>query len=316
MPSESRSRVKPTTLRPGDTVGIVAPASNIKKDMLTAGCDALRELGYVPAYSDSILDKDIYFAGTVERRVREFEEMFSREDVKAVVCARGGYGSNYLLNTVDWRRIAKHPKVFVGYSDITSLLTWMTDSLGWITFHGPMAAKDFAHADGVDVESWRSALTGLGSWELSRESAAAVKPLVEGSTEGMLYGGCLSMLVASLGTPYEAHTDGTVLFMEDIGAKPYQIDRMLMQLKLAGKLDKVRGIVFGEMVDCYQVKSQDYTLEEVILRVVGDLRIPIAYGLRSGHVSRQNVTLPLGVRVALEVNSQSSQLRFLESATV
>ncbi len=316
MPSESRSRVKPATLRPGDTVGIVAPASNLRAEMLTAGCDALREFGYVPAYSDSILDKDIYFAGTVERRVREFEDLFSRDDVKAVVCARGGYGSNYLLNTVDWKGIAKHPKIFVGYSDITSLLTWMTDLLGWITFHGPMVAKDFAHADGVDIESWRSALSGLASWELSRESAAGVKPLVEGSTEGMLYGGCLSMLVASLGTPYEVHTDGTVLFMEDIGAKPYQIDRMLMQLKLAGKLDKVRGIVFGEMVDCYQVKSQDYTLEEIILRVVGDLRIPIAYGLRSGHVSRQNVTLPLGVRVALEVNSQSSQLRFLESATV
>ena len=124
------------------------------------------------------------------------------------------------------------------------------------------------------------------------------------------------MLATSLGTPYEIRTEGTILFIEDIATKPFQIDRMLMQLKLAGKFKGVRGIIFGEMLDCHQNKQQDYTLEEVMLRVVRDLGVPVAYGLRSGHVSRQNVTLPLGVRVSLKVQRQSVELRFLESATV
>ena len=140
--------------------------------------------------------------------------------------------------------------------------------------------------------------------------------LVEGRAEGVLYGGCLSMLAASLGTPHEIRTADKILFMEDVAAKPYQIDRMLMQLKLAGKLSGVRGIVFGEMLDCVQTKDQGYTLEEVILRVVGDLGIPVAFGLRSGHVSRGNVTLPIGVRASLTVGGERVRLEILESATV
>jgi muramoyltetrapeptide carboxypeptidase len=143
-----------------------------------------------------------------------------------------------------------------------------------------------------------------------------VTPLASGAGEGVLYGGCLSMLVASLGTPYEIHTAGTILFIEDIAAKPFQIDRMLMQLKLAGKLADVKGIVFGEMLDCRQDKNQTYTLEEVLLRVVGDLGIPVAYGLRSGHVSRSNITLPLGVQAALSVSGSGVELKVLERATV
>jgi muramoyltetrapeptide carboxypeptidase len=310
------TRRKPPSLRRGDTVGIVAPASNVNREMLEAGCQQLRDLGYQPFYFDSILERDLYFAGTVERRVRELEEMFLREDIRAIVCARGGYGSNYLLSKLDWPKIAVHPKIFVGYSDITSLLTWLTDEAGFVTFHGPMVAKDFVHADGVDLASWHAALSGMDAWTLGAEAAASVKPMIEGSAEGLLYGGCLSMLVASLGTPYEIRTAGTILFLEDVGTKPFQIDRMLMQLKLAGKFDDVRGILFGEMSDCAQNATQDYTLQEVILRVVGDLGVPVAHGLRSGHVSRQNVTLPLGVRVRFTVDSTAVELRFLEAATV
>jgi muramoyltetrapeptide carboxypeptidase len=139
--------------------------------------------------------------------------------------------------------------------------------------------------------------------------------MVAGQGEGILYGGCLSMLAASLGTEHEIRTAGTILFVEDVAAKPYQIDRMLVQLKLAGKLKEVRGMVFGEMIDCRQSPDQDYTLEEVILRIVDDLRIPVAFGLRSGHVSRANITLPIGVRARLTVED-SVELRILEAATV
>jgi len=214
---------------------------------------------------------------------------------------------------LDLKKIKAHPKIFVGYSDLTSLLTYFTDAVGLVTFHGPMVAKDFAHSDGVDLASWESALNGSSEWTLDLD--ADVESLVEGSGEGILYGGCLSILVASLGTPYEIRTAGTILFIEDLAAKPYQIDRMLMQLKLAGKLAGVRGIIFGEMLDCAQNKDQGYTLEEVVVRVIGDLGVPVAYGLRSGHVSRGNITLPFGVQAALRVTAGEVKLEILEAAT-
>jgi muramoyltetrapeptide carboxypeptidase len=309
------SHTKPPALQPGDTVGIIAPASNIKRELLEAGCAALRELGYKPFYFESILDKELYFAGSVERRVRELEEMFARDEVRAIVCARGGYGANYLLDRLDLQTVAAHPKIFVGYSDITTLLTYFSDAAGLITFHGPMVTKDFALADGVDLAAWEPAVTGVSPWELDLGPGSGVKALAQGSAEGVLYGGCLSMLVESLGTPYEIQTGGTILFMEDIAAKPYQIDRMLMQLKLAGKLSGVRGLVFGEMIDCMQHPDQGYTLEEIIMRIVGDLGVPVAYGLRSGHVSRRNITLPIGVRASLAVKGDGVTLKILEAAT-
>ena len=310
-----KPRRKPPALRAGDTVGIVAPASNIQREALESGCEALRSLGYKPFYFDSIFEQDLYFAGCVERRARELEEMFSRDDVRAILCARGGYGSNYLVNALDPQRIVSHPKIFLGYSDVTTLLTCFADSAGFVTFHGPMVTKDFCRPEGVDLPSLAAALTGLSHWELDLGAASGVKGLIEGEAEGILYGGCLSMLVASLGTPHEIRTDGTILFVEDVATKPFQIDRMLMHLKLAGKLNGVRGLVFGEMLDCVQTADQGYTLEEVVLRVVGDLGVPVAFGLRSGHVSRQNITLPIGVKAALRVADGGVRLNILEAAT-
>jgi muramoyltetrapeptide carboxypeptidase len=304
-------RLKPPALRRGDKVGIIAPASNIKRELLEAGCDGLRRLGYEPFYLESILERDLYFAGPTERRVRELEEMFVRDDVRAIVCARGGYGVNYLLRSIDLAKIAAHPKIFVGYSDLTTLLNWFANEGNFVTFHGPMATKDFAVASGLDLASWQSALSGEASWQIGDGSGA--KPLVAGEAEVTLYGGCLSLLVASLSTPYDIRTEGTILFIEDVAEKPYRIDRMLMHLKLAGKFAGVSGIVFGEMIDCRQSAEQDFTLEEVVLRIVGDLGIPVAFGMRSGHVSRANITLPFGVRTRLEVGSDV-KLQILESA--
>ena len=312
MSSVPPSRIKPSALRPGDRVGIAAPASNIKPELLQQGCEALRSLRYEPVYLDSIFDRDLYFAGSVERRKRELEEMFCRIDIRAILCARGGYGSNYLPLVLDPNKIVRHPKILVGYSDITTLVCCMADSANFVTFHGPMVAKDFALENGVDLASWNAALGGTAEWEIGPESGA--RPLASGVAEGVLYGGCLSMLVASIGTKHEIRTDGTILFLEDIAAKPFQIDRMLMHLKLAGKFDRVQGIIFGEMVECRQSPDQVYTLEEVVMRVVGALKVPVAFGLRSGHVSRANVTLPIGVRARLEVGGDV-RLKILEPAT-
>ena len=308
-----RRLLKPPALRSGDTVGIIAPGSPLKRELLLAGCQGLRRLGYKPFYFESILDHDLYFAGSARRRAQELEEMFEREEVRAIVCARGGYGTNYLLQELDLAKLQRHPKIFVGYSDVTTLLTWFTSAAGLVTFHGPMVTKDFAVPGGVHVPSWNAALAAASAWELTFHGGSEVKALVEGAAEGALYGGCLSMLAASLGTPFEIDTRDTILFVEDVAAKPFQIDRMLMQLKLAGKLQQVRGIVFGEMLDCIQPGGQqDYTLEEVVTRVLRNLHIPIAYGLRSGHVTRENITLPLGVRCALHASHDSVRLQLLE----
>lgn len=312
MPTSVSQLVKPPALRPGDTIGIVAPASNIQRTDLHAGCAALARAGYRTFYFDSILERDLYFAGSVARRARELEQMFERDDIRAILCARGGYGANYLLPHLDLAKLKAHPKIFIGYSDITSLLTYFLDSAGLAVFHGPMAAKDWAYDNGINLDSWQSALSRTVPWDVPLNPE--VVPLTEGEAKGTLYGGCLSILVASLGTPYAIKTAGTILFLEDVAAKPFQIDRMLMQLKLGGYFDKVRGIIFGQMLDCVQHATQDYTLQEVVRRVVGDLGIPVAFGVKSGHVASSNITLPFGVKAKLSVRGAEVALKILESA--
>lgn len=320
MPAPSADAIprrKPAALQVGDTVGIVATASPIKKDSLEAGCKTLEKMGYRPFFLPSILESDLYFAGSVQRRARELEEMFVRDEVKAILCARGGYGSNHLLAELDLKKIARHPKIFMGYSDATTLLTWFADAAQMITFHGPMLAKDFAEPNGVDVASWQAATSGLPEWRVPCDSATAI---ASGVAEGILYGGCLSMLAASLGTPYGIRTGGSILFLEDVNVKPYQLDRMFMQLKLAGNLELVRGIIFGEMLDCASTPEEAPKLQETIKRLTGNLGIPVAFGLRSGHVSSSNITLPLGVRARLKVDCQvldsKVTLTILEAACV
>ncbi len=301
--TETHNAIRPPALRTGDTVGVVAPAGPITSDALEAGCATLRAMGYNPIYLESILDRDMYFAGSAERRLSELHEMFRREEVRAIICARGGYGCNYLLPGLDIELIRSRPKVFVGYSDVTTLLTYISDATGLVTFHGPMVTKDFALASGVDIESWQAAVVSGGPYRRTF-GPETVTPLVGGFAEGRLYGGCLSMLTASLGTPYEIRTEGTILFIEDVAAHPYQVDRMLMQLKLAGKFDGVRGILLGDFRDCDPDEGSGYTLLDVIMRVVGGLGVPVAYGVRSGHVCGGNMTIPIGVQARIKVKDE------------
>lgn len=299
MPSPvHKERILPPALRAGDTVGVIAPAGPITPEALTAGLAALERRGYRPLHLPTILDRDLYFAGSVQRRLDELHRMFADPQVKGIVCFRGGYGANYLLPQVDLDLIRSHPKFFCGCSDVTTLLTYFCDRAGLVVFHGPMLQRD-AQPEGVDEESWRTATSGEPSL---RDFGGQVQVLVPGHAEGVLYGGCLSLLCASLGTPYEIETRGTILFLEDVAEPAFRIDRMLMHLKLAGKLDEVRGIIFGEMLDCARA-AQGYTLQEVVLRVLGDLGVPVVYGLPSGHVTRRNITIPLGVAAQLDAGA-------------
>jgi muramoyltetrapeptide carboxypeptidase len=230
------------------------------------------------------------------------------------MCIRGGYGSNYLLDSLDFEIIAAHPKPFFAYSDLTGIQLHLLDELGLPVFHGPMLAADFYLLNGVHLESFRAALAGELYSVGSAEGLRPLSPTTDISTvRGTLYGGCLSILISLLGTPWEPSTEGTLLFLEDTAVKPYQIDRMLWQLRNAGKLEGVRGIVFGEMLDCVSPGAPASLLEEAILSALGGLDVPIAIGLRSGHVSRENVTLTFGVEAELAVGD-TARLHILEPA--
>ncbi|HEU4416161.1 MAG TPA: LD-carboxypeptidase [Candidatus Angelobacter sp.] len=303
--------LQPPALRRGDRIGLIAPASSFNRQGFEAGCERLRQMGYEPVYSPDIFDRELYFAGSAERRVREFIELWERDDLAALVCVRGGYGSNYVAERVDFDRVAARPKALIGCSDITTLLTAIHDRTGLVTFHGPMVAKDLA--DGTfDLASWNSALGGQAGWTVKTSGMEVLRP---GEAQGRLYGGCLSMLVESLQTPFEIETRGTILFIEDVAEKPFRIDRMLWQLQMAGKLDDVRGFVFGEMLDCAPPAGESYTLQQVIMRLLAPYNVPIVYGLKSGHVTGGNITLPIGVQAELVAGSSGANLRILEAAT-
>jgi len=215
-----------------------------------------------------------------------------------------------LLEGMDLDLIAESAKPFVGYSDLTAPQLWLLDQVQLPVFHGPMVSADFAREDGVHEASLYAALAGEA---YTVGTAEGLRTLHPGRARGTLYGGCLSILVALLGTPYEPQTEGKLLFLEDVNAKPYQIDRMLWQLAQAGKLDGVKGIVFGEMLDCLTPRAPAELLDEVILRVFDSFQGPIAIGLRSGHVSGPNVTLTFGVEAELIAGNQAN-LHLLEPA--
>jgi muramoyltetrapeptide carboxypeptidase len=307
----SRQIVKPPALQPGDKVGLIAPASSFNHEAFERGCRSLRAMGYEPVFSPDIFDRDLYFAGSAQRRLRELESMLQRDDLAALIGVRGGYGSNYLLERVNFELFIQHPKIILGCSDLTTLLTAIVDRTGLLTFHGPMLAKDIA--DGrFEESSWNHAFAATPNWTVPTEGAEVLQA---GQAQGRLYGGCLSLLVASLGTEFEVQTEGALLFIEDVAEKPYQIDRMLMQLRLAGKFKGVRGFIFGEMLDCVQPGRQDYTLQQVITRLLAEYKVPVVYGVRSGHVSGGNLTLPFGVQASLIADETGVTLKILESAT-
>ncbi len=294
-------RIKPPALQPGDLIGIVAPASNIKPDLLDEGCRELERLGFRTLYRPDISTTYRYFSGSDERRASELVEMIRNPEVRAIFCARGGYGTARIIPYIEPELIRSNPKIFNGSSDITSLLTFW-DRSGVVSFHGPMVATAIRQGKAAYGQA---VLLDLLRGEAVRFPLAGTSVLRAGEAEGRLTGGCLSLVVATLGTSYEIDTTDSILVLEDLAAKPYQIDRMLTQLKQAGKLKGVKAIVFGEMLDCIQHVHQGYSLEEVVMDVLADTAFPILYGFPTGHTTGPNVMVPFGVRARLSLGSAS-----------
>jgi muramoyltetrapeptide carboxypeptidase len=304
--------LKPPAVAPGARIAIVSLASSARSDRITRGIEVLRSLGYEIVPSEHAFGKQApYFSGTTEERLADLHAAFADPGIAAIICTRGGYGSNYLLDGLDLGLICAHPKPLFAYSDMTAIQTWLLDQTRLVSFHGPMVAADFSVDDGVHLDSCRAALTG-GLVRVGAEQGLRV--LRPGTARGILYGGCLSLLTAALGTRFAPRTEGKLLFLEDVGAKPYQIDRMLRQMIVAGKFEGARGFIFGEMLECGSRGADPDLLQQVILRLLEPFNVPIAIGLHSGHVSGGNVTLPFGTDAELLLESDQPLLHFLERA--
>ena len=282
--------------------GVLSPASFANSDRVERGMQQLRGLGFAPHLGTHTQTRGpLYFAGTPEQRLADLHAAFADPQTHIVAAVRGGYGSNYLFDGLDLELVRNNPKPFFAYSDLTGMQLHFLDRLGLPVFHGPMVAADFGVDDGVHLASLRSALAGQ---PYSVGADEGLRTLKAGTARGTLYGGCLSIVVSLLGTPWEPATEGKLLFLEDTGAKPYQIDRMLWQLRKAGKFEGITGIIFGEMLDCVSPGASPDLLDDVIGHSFADDEFPIAIGLRSGHVSRQNVTLTFGAAAELHATSE------------
>jgi muramoyltetrapeptide carboxypeptidase len=312
--------LKPPALRPGDAVRILSLASPVDESRLDAGCKELSRLGYVPKLDRAqVLAGEGFFAGSAVKRRNALTQALAEGGTRAIFCARGGYGSNYLLDGLD--TALGWPKIVLGYSDITSfqILLWQKHS--WVTLYGPMVASGFDHGanspKGYDRDSLLHALAETKTgWSLDLQA----EPTVPGSSgEGILLGGCLTLVQTTLGTPWELDTRNTILVLEDCDIKPYQLDRALMHLKQAGKLSDVRGIILGDFPGC-DAPAGSETVKDVARRILEPLRIPIAFGAPVGHTNRPMLTLPLGVRARLSVfegnGVGSALLEILEPAVL
>lgn len=303
---------KPPALRRGDLVGVCAPSGPIEPDELAKGVRELESLGFRVRVPEGILARTRFTAGSVERRVAELHALFGDPEVRAVVCARGGAGAGGLLDRLDPGILARNPKPFVGYSDATALHLFLA-RLGQVSVYGPMAGRGL-HPGGYDAPSFLAAVCGEGTpYASGPDDLLSLRP---GEDEGVLRGGCLSLLAAAAGTPAAITSDpeGTILFLEDVRERPFRIDRMLTQLRRSGAIAGVRGVVFGEMKGCAPEADADYRLEDVLLDGLAGLDVPVALGLSAGHANNPIVSLPLGVRARLVCGDKDARLEVLEAA--
>jgi muramoyltetrapeptide carboxypeptidase len=294
---------KPRPLQPGDRIAIVAPASSFAPDQLTAGVEELRSLDFVPVYDPSIFDRDGYTAGAASVRAEAFRRAWMDPDIAGIGAARGGNGSVQLLPLLDPSEIADSAKPFIGYSDNTSLLTWLTLTCGVVTFHGPMIDRRFARGPaGYDRDSLLRCVTRPAPIGLITD--ARVEVLQHGEASGMLIGGTMTQLAASLGTPYAFDPpEGCVLFLDEVAERPYRVDRLFTQLRLAGIIGRASALVFNELPRCDEAGGTP-AIRDVVAGLTRGFSGPVLFGLPSGHTDSPTLTIPFGVRARIETRGR------------
>ena len=306
--------LKPRALRPGDRVAVVAPASSFAREALDDGAAELRRLGFEPVYDESVFARARYTAGDASVRAAAFRKAWNDPSISALIAVRGGYGSVQLLPLLTTEEIRRQPKAFIGYSDNTSLLSWLTGQCGVVSFHGPMLEGRLAKGeDAYDRDTFERVLTqAAAAGIIDHPDLVVLRP---GEADGLLVGGTLTNLLASLGTPYAFDPPvGHILFVDEVAERPYRIDRMLTQLRLSGLLSRAAGIVFGEMPRCDEPAPAGPAIKDVIRDVLADFPGPVLFGLPSGHTDGACMTLPFGVRARVAAGSQPALI--IEEAAV
>jgi len=287
--------LKPRALRPGDRLAVVAPASWFDRDEFDCGIAEIRRLGFEPVYDESVFARHLYLAGPAGVRAVALRQAWRDPSIAGVIAVRGGYGSAQVLPLLDADEARQACKPFIGYSDLTAILTFLTIGCGLIAFHGPMLAGRLGRgAEGYDRDSFVGAVSRLEP--LGELTAASLETLRDGDARGVLLGGTLTQLTASLGTRYAfAPPAGFVLFLEDVGERPYRLDRMVTQLRLAGILARASAVVIGELPKCDEPGGA-VTARAVMAEVFRDFPGPVVIGFPSGHTAGPAMTLPLGVQ--------------------
>jgi muramoyltetrapeptide carboxypeptidase len=318
------SLIRPAALRTGDTVGLITPATYVPDPENLARAErTLRFFGLRMKMGKNAGRRMGDYHRSIDERLDDLHEMFRDKEVRAVFCIRGGYGSMHLLDRIDYDLIRRNPKIFLGYSDITAMHLAIQKRSRLVTFHGPMMLAGFT---GYTQANFRRALfeaRPMGvltnpSDENQLRPAHPLRAVRGGHATGELTGGNLTLICNTLGTPFEIETRGRILFLEDVDEEPYRIDRMLTQLRLAGKLDEAAGIIFGECSNCgpsdYMPSSVTiYSIGETLDNILGSLKVPVLSGLTIGHTNDQ-LTLPLGVRATLDADKGTLEIK--EAAVV
>jgi muramoyltetrapeptide carboxypeptidase len=308
-------RTKPAPLRKGDLIALISPASRVTDgSKIDRAVSYLEGLGYRVLLGESALKLNGYLAGTDQERAADLHVMFENPLVKAIFCIRGGYGTPRLLPLLRYGLIARNPKIFVGYSDITALHLAFWKKAGLVTFHGPMAGVEMAEVMDPFTEElfWRLLTSPRRIGPLALPDPGP-EPLVSGKASGFLLGGNLALLASLVGTPYLPRTDGALLFLEEIGEEPYRVDRMLTQLRGASLLPRAAGILLGRFTDCVvkDPTSPSLSVSEVLEEYLRSAGRPSLAQLPFGH-DRRNMTLPLGIRATMDTRSRT--LSYLEGA--
>lgn len=318
----SRDVVKPPRLKPGDTIGLVSPASGIKEDELQESIKNLETLGFKTVYNKAVLSRSGYLGGADKERADDLNNMFERKDVNGIVCTRGGWGAARILPLLNYDIIKNNPKILLGYSDITSLCYGITAMTGLVTFHGPVGTSTY---NDFSVNNFKNVL--MNPSPVYRMFNAPANPdkketaaysIRNGKAAGELVGGNLSIICSLIGTQYDIDTTGKIIFLEEVEEEPYRIDRMLTQMIQANKFQKAKGVALGIFSKC-EPKEKDpafpvsFSLQEVLMQKLYDLNIPVIYGMSFGHIVNK-FTMPLGIKAELDVDNQVITL--LEPAVI
>jgi muramoyltetrapeptide carboxypeptidase len=290
-----KKSIRPPCSKTGDTIGIVAPAGPFNPVKFVRGKAILETMGFRIFYDESIFQQHGFLAGTDAQRADQMNRLFADPSVQAIVCARGGYGSMRILPLLDYQTIQLHPKIFMGFSDVSALLTMLYEQCSLVTFHGPMVTS-LAGATEKTISSMRTALTSDGPLELVPEEGKTIK---SGISSGILCGGNLTTLCHLVGTPYATNFKGKILLLEDVGEMTYRIDRMLTQMKLAGCFNGMAGLILGAFKKCGQLNE----IVEIFDNIFHDADIPILAGFDIGH-GETNLTVPLGQDATLDAGKK------------